>query len=219
VAYIRELSPKAEFSIVIFVAFGYFIFNSLVLLITSSSSVPISEDHLRFLIIYELITLAVLGAFLFVRGWRLQQLGFVPSVKDTGVGFGLALVAYIAYVIVWLVAASFLPSLAAQAKGFIGPGLNLTTILAVSLVNPIFEELFVCGYIISSLRKTHSASFAINVSVGIRLAYHLYQGELGVIGMVPLGLIFAYWFAKTNRLWPIIVAHGLFDFLSLMPYT
>ena len=85
--------------------------------------------------------------------------------------------------------------------------------------DPEREEVFVCGYVIAALRKTRSISFAINVSVGIRLIYHLYQGTVGVASIIPLGLIFAYWYARTGRLWPAVIAHAIIDFAGLVIYV
>jgi membrane protease YdiL (CAAX protease family) len=53
------------------------------------------------------------------------------------------------------------------------------------------------------------------VSAGIRVFYHFYQGAVGVVGIAPMALLFAYWFARTGRLWPLIVAHALTDFAGL----
>jgi len=39
-----------------------------------------------------------------------------------------------------------------------------------------------------------------------------------VIGIVPLGFIFTYWYARTGRLWPVVLAHALFDVAGLWPY-
>ena len=57
------------------------------------------------------------------------------------------------------------------------------------------------------------------VSVALRLLYHLYQGPMGVLGIIPIGLLFAFWFAKMGRLWPVIVAHGLMDLIGLLAYS
>jgi membrane protease YdiL (CAAX protease family) len=56
---------------------------------------------------------------------------------------------------------------------------------------------------------------AVNVSAAIRVFYHFYQGAVGVVGIAPMALLFAYWFARTGRLWPLIVAHALTDFWAL----
>ena len=73
--------------------------------------------------------------------------------------------------------------------------------IAVSVLNSIYEELFVCDYIIEALRKTRGISYAINVSLGIRLFYCLYLGAPAVISIIPMGFIFAYCYAETDHLW------------------
>lgn len=216
---IRAMPPRAEFFVVILVAFGYFLLGSILSLLAPNPDAPISEAGLQFLIVYELVVALVLIGFLWARGWGRKQLGFTPTARDTGLGVGLAVVAYVAYAAVWFLASRLLSGLEEQAGGLVAPGLSLVTVLAVSVLNPIFEEIFVCGYVIAALKKTRSVSFAINVSVGIRLAYHLYQGTIGVAGIIPLGLIFACWFARTGRLWPVIVAHAILDLTALVAYV
>lgn len=58
-----------------------------------------------------------------------------------------------------------------------------------------------------------------NVSVAIRASYHLYQGPIGAISLVIVGLMLGWWFVRTGRLWPAIIAHGLIDLLALMVYA
>ncbi len=217
--YIRALSPRAEFTIVILIAFGYSILGNVLGLLFPSPDAPISEAGLQFLLVYEPTVIIALGGFLGMRGWSLQQLGVQPSMKDTGVGIGLAVVAHLVYTAFWLVSGSFVSGIDHAADNLVKPDLNLTTVIAISILNPVFEEVFVCGYIISALKNSRSASFAINVSVGVRLAYHLYQGTVGVISIIPLGLIFAHWFVKTGRLWPLVIAHALLDLVGLLAYV
>ncbi|HUQ10090.1 MAG TPA: CPBP family intramembrane glutamic endopeptidase [Steroidobacteraceae bacterium] len=57
---------------------------------------------------------------------------------------------------------------------------------------------------------------AINVSTGIRLLYHLYQGPIGILSVVPLGLIFGYAYSRTRMLWPLIFAHIVLDIAGLL---
>lgn len=156
--------------------------------------------------------------FLRVRDWPLHRLGIRPTLIGTLVGGGLAASAYLAYAAVFLAAAGISPYIEQVAREHspVAPGLNLALIIAVSIVNPIFEELFVCGYVVSTLMERRGFWTAVNVSIAIRLSYHLYQGPIGVISIVPLGFIFAYWFARTGRLWPVIVAHAIFDFVGLL---
>jgi membrane protease YdiL (CAAX protease family) len=87
------------------------------------------------------------------------------------------------------------------------------------MVNPIFEETFVCGYVITVLKDRSDASTAVTISTAIRLLYHLYQGPLAFFGIVPFGLVVGAWYARSGRLWPVIVAHGLGDFIALVGYV
>ena len=216
--YIKTLSPRKEFVIVILVAFGYSILGSLSTLFVPASGAHITESHLRFLLVYELAITTTLVVFLWIRGWNTAQLGLLPTVRDTGIGVGLTIAAYFAYAMVWLFYINVAPEIKSLSKALVQPNLHLPTVLAASTLNPIFEELFVCGYVISALKKTRTISFAVNVSVALRLTYHLYQGPISVISIVPLGLIFGQWFARTGRLWPVVIAHAIFDFVGLWPY-
>jgi membrane protease YdiL (CAAX protease family) len=214
-AFLHALSPRTEFAIVVLGAFGYFAAISIEAFLYPGIGVDISEDGLQFLLIYEAFLLIVLGSFLFARGWDLRQLGSMPTLRDTGMGFALALVAYAVYAVVWIIFGNLVPAMDDKASGLVTTPLQFSTVIAISLLNPIFEEIFVCGYVITALKRTRGVLLAINVSVGIRLAYHLYQGPAGIVSIIPLGLVFGYWFARTGRLWPVIVAHAIFDFAAL----
>lgn len=197
-------------------AFGLFILSSIDSAFAPGPPAAISDDGLIGLVSYEVTVMAVLGIFLALRGWRPADLGMTATFRDIGIGCLVAAASYGAYVAAWTIARPFLPT---QVDMEISPDLSAATVVMLSLVNGIFEEVFVCGYLINSLKKERSLVFAINVSVAVRLAYHLYQGPLSVVSIVPMGLIFGYWFARTGRLWPLVVAHALMDFLALWPYV
>jgi membrane protease YdiL (CAAX protease family) len=218
VQYFRELSHRAEFAFVITVAFGYFILASVSSVFSAHSQAQISEAGLQFLVLYELVVLSVLAVFLAARGWDLQQLGLMLARSDPGAALVLGVVAYVAYAVVWYTLGQSVPGASEIPDDVIEPNLRIHTVLLVSVINGLFEEIFVCGYVISALRKTRSVMFAINVSVAIRLTYHLYQGAAGVVSIVPIGLVFAHWYARTGRLWPIAIAHCLLDVYGLWPY-
>ena len=95
------------------------------------------------------------------------------------------------------------------------PHLSMDLVFLTSTVNGIFEEVFVAGYIITVLAPVRGMWIAINVSTGVRMLYHLYQGPLGILSIVPLGLLFGYVYARTRQLWPLIVAHVLIDIIGL----
>ena len=49
----------------------------------------------------------------------------------------------------------------------------------------------------------------------VRLLYHLYQGPVGVVTIVPMGLLYGFVYARTRQLWPLIFAHVLIDIIGL----
>jgi len=93
--------------------------------------------------------------------------------------------------------------------------LSMELVFLASTVNGIFEETFVAGYIITALREPRGVWTAINVSTVVRLLYHLYQGPLGILSVVPMGLLYGYFYTRTRQLWPLILAHVLIDIIGL----
>jgi membrane protease YdiL (CAAX protease family) len=75
-----------------------------------------------------------------------------------------------------------------------------------------------CEFIVTAAKKYNRSTAGINVSVAVRVLYHLYQGSIGVLGIIPVRLIFALWYARTGRLWPVFVAHALFDAIGLLQF-
>jgi membrane protease YdiL (CAAX protease family) len=219
--WLRSLPLASEVTLVLLVAFGLSIPVSLAALfggLPSEAGAPITNQALLTLALYEFVILVVLTAFLRLRGWTLERLGLWPTVRDSLVGCALAVVAYLGYALLEFAAGSLWPQLAQAAKAshLVGADLSWGSVLLVSAVNPLFEELFLCGYVIAALRERIGVTAAINVSVGVRVFCHFYQGALGVLGIVPVALLFAYWYARSGRLWSLIVAHAILDVTALM---
>jgi CAAX protease family protein len=219
--WIAELSPRTEFVLVVAGAFGYFSLGSLLAVLFPGPTPPITQAHLTFLLIFESITLIFLGGFLHLRGWNARKVGLEVTARGCFLGLGLALTAYAAYVLIWLTVAAvgIHPSYRGNYRELASHGLTLTTVIAVAILNPIYEETFLCGYIVTFAKQANHTITGVNISVAIRLLYHLYQGGVGVIGIIPTGLIFAWWYARTGRLWPVFVAHALFDAIGLLQFV
>jgi uncharacterized protein len=221
VRFIQALPRSAEFAIVVLGAFGYFVVISLAAVFQHNAQVSqVSDRHLLVLLAYELILLLALLGFLRLRGWTIERFDLRLNAGETLVGFGLAAVAHLAYVLVLVVVAAAWPQAAQalQTSVISSPGISLATVIAASVINPVFEEVFVCGYVIAALQKSGNPWAGVHVSVAIRLLYHLYQGAIA-IGVVPFGLIFALWYRRTGRLWPVIVAHAVTDFAALLHFV
>ena len=85
--------------------------------------------------------------------------------------------------------------------------------------NAALEEILVVGYLLTRLRQIGwSNGQALGASAVLRGSYHLYQGLGGFVGNFVMGLIFAWWFQRTRRVLPLIVAHFLLDTFAFVGY-
>ncbi|KRA74875.1 hypothetical protein ASD78_11250 [Lysobacter sp. Root667] len=215
--WIRSLSLRSEFVVVIGLAFGWALLSSLQSVLSGASAqtdaaFTFSAAALWSVLIIELTVLAMLGWFLRARGWALSHFGPPPQRHDVLPGLVLMAASIVAYQVLAVLALSGGVELKPAAMS---PGVGWTAILAASAVNGFYEEIFVCAYVIVVLRERWGLWPAIHVSTAIRVAYHLYQGSTGVLGIVPMGLIFAGWYARTGRLWPLVLAHFALDVIGL----
>ncbi len=85
--------------------------------------------------------------------------------------------------------------------------------------NGALEEVVVVGYLLTRLRQMGwSNGRALGASALLRGSYHLYQGLGGFAGNLVMGLIFAWWFQRTRRVLPLVVAHFLLDTFAFVGY-
>ena len=180
----------------------------------------ISQLHLEKLLIYEPLVLALLGLFLYVRQWTAKALGFSFKLADLPSGLLLAIGTYAAAWLLWFVMTQIsgksFTELAATRIAL--PGFKMMTVIAVSIVNPIFEELFVCAYAVSFVQRYRGRFVAVVISAALRFLYHLYQGVAGALSVLGVGVVFAAYFAWKKRAWPVVIAHGLLDLIALAPF-
>ena len=217
---IRRLPAGVEFLVVVTWAFGLPIFSSILWLGTpEGEALPaFTNATLVGALTFEVVQLIFLSWFLRIRGWTLEKFGLAFSWRATVVG-----VALLAFTYAVLVGAQYAAQLifdfdlaaAAARIAKTGPELNMQLMFLASVVDGIFEELFVAGYIITALAERRGMWAAINVSVVVRLLAHLYAGPIGVMTAVPMGLIYGYVYARTRQLWPLVVAHVLLDLIAM----
>lgn len=87
-------------------------------------------------------------------------------------------------------------------------------------LNPCFEELIVRAYTISEVQAlTQSTAVAVMASVALQSAYHLHYGWFGVVSLMPQFVIYSWYYARSGRIVPVIIAHLVFDVLGAVVYA
>lgn len=85
--------------------------------------------------------------------------------------------------------------------------------------NGILEEIVVTAFLLTRLRQLGwTSSRAVAVESILRGSYHLYQGYGGFFGNLVMGVIFGWWFQRTRRVLPLVIAHFLLDAFSFVGY-
>lgn len=79
----------------------------------------------------------------------------------------------------------------------------------------VVEETVVAGYLLHRLGQLGlSPGRALAISTVVRASYHLYYG-VGVLTMIPFGLLLGWVWQRYRRLAPLIAAHAIYDGLTI----
>jgi membrane protease YdiL (CAAX protease family) len=209
-----------EFALVVLLAFGLFSVASVRALfgpLTGRAALLFDDHRVWTLLFYQLSVAPVIMYILWERGWK--WLDFSVGINPRGVlqGFGLAAVAFMlthATTMLTSPAAEAAPAIAAMpiATGL----LPVSGMLLASIVKAVFEEVLACAYVVQSLRGRFGIAIAVNASIALRMSFHLYQGPGAFLGFAVFGLVFTFFYIRTGRLWPLIVAHALLEAIALL---
>ncbi|MDP1728568.1 MAG: CPBP family intramembrane metalloprotease [Bacteroidota bacterium] len=217
--YANKISIFYELIIILFVSFGYLILNNVLFVLNIVKEFTISNDHIYFQIRYEIFVLLTLGIFLYLRGWNFKSLGLKPCQHDIFIGLLIYLCFCVLTIFIWSIGILVSPGFGASKYILFQVNLNIYLVILISILNPFFEEILVCSYILSWNRGATNKYAMIFLSVCIRILYHLYQGPFILVQIIPFGIIAGVWFTRTRRLWPLLIAHFLWDIIGLLPHT
>jgi len=223
----RDRFSAYEFALVIGIVFGWPILGSIRDLFEAAPQAAGGDvygmGHLYGLIVEELICLPAAALILWSRGWRPADFPFGVTRFATVLGIVVAFGTWGVDAILSIAFQFLFPALRemADAVGTYRPNRppDLIAIYILSIINPVFEEVVVCGYVIPALATRFGLTAAINVSVVIRCSYHLYQGIAAAPFHLAYGLIQAYVFVRYRNLWPLVVSHAILDFVGLLAYA
>src|SRR5687768_3976799 len=204
---IQNLSPAAEFCLIICLAFGPFM--------PGQFWNAIQGKHFEIttagIVAYSLAELLILIPVFWVakaRGLSFATFGCRISWKGTAGGVLLFLVAYGVCIGVSVGAHMIHPEPPPYTVGH----LAVLPIILISIVNPVWEELLETGYFIYSLERFGMWP-AVMASAVFRGLWHIHFGVNAALGVFAFGVVMglAYW--RWRQLWPLIVAHSLADAL------
>lgn len=226
----RERYSSLEFLLVIGIAFGWAIAGSIVAFVYAqsageapSSGSTYGKAHLYGVVVKEVMLAPLLAALLYTGGWRAKDFPIGFGTIATALGVLIFAGVWVADIVLDAALRQIFPSMHAGAEAMQAyrpsDPPDLTSIVLLSTVNPVFEEVIVCGYVIGALSGRFGQTAAINTSVLIRALYHLYQGIEALPFHLAFGLMQAYAYVRIGRLWPLIVSHALLDFFALLYYV
>jgi uncharacterized protein len=215
---------RLELGLVLLLAFAPGILGLLVLALGASGSSEVetklvpSVISLGFELFLSWSPVLVVG-FLLARnreGW--------PGIGLTrlrGVDLGMGAVLWVASFVLVLVLSQVFRSFGQREVDFLPEGLPLwfrsIQALFIAVTAGVTEEVVVRGYAQTRLEQLRApAAVILLLPTALWGVLHVYQGLGAALTIFGLGLLYAWYFQRTRRLWPLIMAHALFDLTQLV---
>jgi uncharacterized protein len=134
---------------------------------------------------------------------------------------GMGAVLWVASFILVLVLAQLFRYFGQREVDFLPPGLPLWfrafQAVLIAVTAGVTEEIVVRGYAQTRLEQLRAPTAAILLlPTALWGVLHVYQGLGAALTIFCLGLMYAWYFQRTRRLWPLILAHILFDMTQLV---
>ncbi|GAA3509515.1 CPBP family intramembrane metalloprotease [Dietzia aurantiaca] len=151
-----------------------------------------------------------------------RAVGLVRDRPWRQVRWGLALTAVIGIpgLALYLGAVAAGVNLQVSASGLTETWWRPIVLVLAAAGNGAAEEILVVGYLLVRLRQIGvPPAVALIGTAVLRGSYHLYQGFGGGVGNLAMGIVFALWWMRTRRLWPLILAHTLLDVFAFLGYA
>lgn len=193
--------------------------------------VRLNPDQSRYDLINLGLNLASIGqlaAWGFLALYLLSRTGIGPAGiglgrprggADFGAGVGLAALIGVPGLLLYLAGRALGLNAMVEPAALHESWWRIPVLVLAAFANGFAEEVVVVGYLITRLRQIGlSAPAALAVSSVLRGLYHLYQGFAAGLGNVAMGLIFGYFWSRTGRLWPLVIAHGVIDTVAFVGY-
>lgn len=147
------------------------------------------------------------------------SLALLPTWRDVVPGIGLAALIGLPGLVFYVAAVQLNLSKQVVASGLDSSVGDLVLLVINAWANGVAEELIVVAWLASRLRQLRVPwGWIFVASPVLRGSYHLYQGYSAGLGNIVMGLVFVWFFYRTGRVWPLIIAHGLIDTVAFIGY-
>ncbi|WP_084104870.1 CPBP family intramembrane glutamic endopeptidase [Demequina sp. NBRC 110056] len=232
--------PRAEIVIVLGLSLGYYAITAALRLVERYLAEPaignqvttinpsrseIDYVDLAFQVVRQLYLLmpVALVLYLLSAGGKsaLRRLGLTGPgrawFKDLGSGVLLAACIGIPGLVLYAVGRAIGQTVRVDTSGLPDAWWTATILLFSAAVAGVMEETIAVGYLVTRLKDLRWSPWAaIAASALLRGCYHLYQGWPMALGNVVMGIVFAWWFHRTGRLGPLILAHWTLDAVAFI---
>lgn len=209
---IKILSNIIEIVLVLVVGFGLFIYSSSIS-ISKPSKIYNSTDA-YFIVMYEIVALSIIRIYLKKRRWPFRDFHLEFNYKMVGAAIILVLARNITgWVITKILKMLNIIDSTFQATIIVSYNINLIGIILLIIINSIYEEVLLTGYLFKKFDKLHPI-LLILINFILRTSYHTYQGWENLPMVFSLSLIFGIYYIKYKNLWTIIWAHGIGNMVS-----
>ncbi|MEV6274701.1 CPBP family intramembrane glutamic endopeptidase [Nocardia sp. NPDC051832] len=190
----------------------------------SRSAQSVLDLLFQLLSVLRLLGWAALGLYLLWRsGIGPKMIGLARRVRwrqDVLPGLGLAALIGIPGLGLYLTAHALGMSVTIVPASLGEHWWRLPVLVLAACANSAAEEILVVGYLLTRLRQLGwTDNRSLLASALLRGSYHLYQGLGGGVGNLVMGVIFARFWQRTNRLWPLVLAHATIDTVAYIGYT
>ena len=140
--------------------------------------------------------------------------------RDFGAGAALAALIGLPGIGLYLLGRALGVTVNVVASGLDAYWWTIPVLILAAVQNALLEEVVMVGYLMTRLRDLGwQTPVIILSSAALRGSYHLYQGIGPGLGNFVMGLIFGYWFHRTGRVAPLIVAHTILDIVAFVGYA
>jgi membrane protease YdiL (CAAX protease family) len=215
---------RLELGLVMLLAFAPGILGLLILALGPAGSAEVEAQLVPSLvsIIFELFLswspVLVIG-YVLVRsreGW--PGIG-LTRLRPGDLGMGAAL--WVASFVLVLVLAQLFQYFGQREVDFLPEGLPLwfraAQAVLIAVTAGVTEEIVVRGYAQTRLEQLRvPTAVIVLLPTAVWGVLHVYQGLGAALTIFCLGLTYAWYYHRTRRLWPLILAHTLFDMTQLV---